>query len=279
MKELNPIMKHLAGRILAITNEKGGVGKTTYCQHICHALLEAGLTVAAIDLDPQHNFSDVMTGHVGITTNGTLDGYLSSSDLFSDVMPELPLYEVTAGFYLLATDLQLNDIETIPFESGVVTYPSYHIGELVKEYNIDVVVIDTPPVAGNRQLAGVLAATNVLLPMELTQFSINGIASVFDRLVDLCQKVDFPRPEFTLLPNRINTRAAKTAESLDGLTRLYGSVALPALAQRQPIADAADMGTPVWKLRDGNARIAATNMKKQLESMAQLVSLTQEKLV
>ncbi|QLI60536.1 ParA family protein (plasmid) [Aeromonas media] len=263
MNELKPVMKQLAGRILAITNEKGGVGKTTYCHHICHALLDAGLTVAAVDFDPQRNFTNVMTDHARIDTTG----YLCSSHLFSDVLPELPLYEARPGFYLLAADPELADIETIPFESGVVAYPGYHLGELVKAHNIDVVVIDTPPVAGNRQLAGVLAATNVLLPMELTQFSIDGIGSVFERLEGLCRAFEYPLPSFTLLPNRINARAAKTAAYLDAIVNTYPSVALPALVQRQPIADAADSATPVWKLRDGNARVAATNLKQQLTSM------------
>lgn len=263
MNELKTVMKQLSGRILAITNEKGGVGKTTYCQHISHALLEAGLTVAAVDFDPQKNFTNVMTGHAGIDPAG----YLCSSHLFNDSLPELPLYEVRPGFYLLAADPELADIETIPFESGVVAFPDYHLGELIKKHKIDVVVIDTPPVAGNRQLAGVLAATNVLLPMELTQFSIDGIGSVFERLEGLCRVFDTPLPTFTLLPNRINARAAKTATYLDAIVKTYPSVALPALVQRQPIADAADLATPVWKLRDGNARMAASNIKQQLTSM------------
>lgn len=264
MKELNPIMKHLAGRILAITNEKGGVGKTTYCQHICHALRDAGLTVLAVDFDPQRNFSNVMTGHADLALNG----YLGASHLFLDTMPIAPLYEAAPGFFLLAADPELADIETIPFETGVVTFPGYHLGELVKKYKIDVVVIDTPPVAGNRQLAGVLAATNVLLPMELTQFSIDGIASVFARLNGLCQTLDYPLPKLTLLPNRINTRAAKSASYLEAVIKQYPSVALPALANRQPIADAADAAVPVWKMKDGNSRVAATNIKQQLVSMA-----------
>lgn len=264
MNELKPVMKQLAGRVLAVTNEKGGVGKTTYCQHICHALLDAGLTVAAVDFDPQKNFTKVMTNHEGINTAG----YLCSSHLFSDVLPKLPLYEARPGFYLLAADRELDDMDTIPFESGVVAYPGYHLGELIKANNIDVVVIDTPPVAGNRQLAGVLAATNVLLPMELTQFSIDGIGSVFERLENLCRDFNYPVPPFTLLPNKINTRASKTAAYLDAVVKKFPSIALPALALRQPIADAADSATPVWKLRDGNARVAATNLKQQLTSMA-----------
>ncbi|MCX4116781.1 MULTISPECIES: ParA family protein [Aeromonas] len=263
MKNMKTFMKKLSGRILAITNEKGGVGKTTYCQHVCHAVMDAGLTVMAVDFDPQRNFTDVMTGHAALNT----EGYLCSSHLFCDEMPDLPLLKTQDGLYLLAADPELADIETIPFESGVVMYPGYHLEQLIKKHSIDVVIIDTPPVAGNRQLAGVLAATNVLLPMELTQFSVDGIASVCQRLTAICNAVDTPLPKLTLLPNRINTRAAKTAGYLEAVVNQYPSVALPALAQRQPIADAADVATPVWKLRDGNARVAATNIKEQLVSM------------
>lgn len=267
MIELIPLMKKLRGRTLAITNEKGGVGKTTYCQHISAALRDAGLTVLAVDFDPQRNFTNVMTGHAALE----LDNYLGASHLFEDNLPAMPVFEAGKGFYLIAADAQLADIETIPFESGVVTYPGYHLSQIVEKLNIDVVVIDTPPVAGNRQLAGVLAATNVLLPLELTQFSVDGIASVYSRLNNLCHVLEYPLPKFTLMPNRINTRARKSEDYLNELVREFPSIALPALAQRQPIADASDMATPVWKLRDGNARVAAANIKKQLASMVEEV--------
>lgn len=263
MKFLRNRVRDLIGRRLAITNEKGGVGKTTYSHHISALACEAGLKVLTVDFDPQGNLSSVVTGH-HLPSPSVLSGYLTASSLFNEELPDLPLFQPQAGLFLLPADEGLHEIESIPFETGVVLFPMQYLSYLIEQHQIDLVIIDTPPVAGNRQLAGVLAATNVLVPMELTQFSIDGISSVYARLQALCNQLQQPLPRVTLLPNRVNSRASKSGIYLQAITDNFSSVALPPLALRQPIADAADSAQPVWHLRDGNSRVATSNIKQQL---------------
>lgn len=263
MKFLKKRIHSLIGRRLAITNEKGGVGKTTYSYHLSILACEAGLKVLAVDFDPQANLSRVVTGHA-IEKHEIGLGHLRSSVLFSEELPELPLFQPHDGLYLLPADPEMNDIDSIPFETGVSLFPAQYLGYLVEKYQVDLVIIDTPPVAGNRQIAGVLASTNILVPMELTQFSVDGISSVYERLQILCTQLQQPLPRMTLLPNRVNTRAKKSALYLQDVIDNFSSVALPPLGLRQPIADAADCAQPVWSLTDGNSRIATSNIKQQL---------------
>jgi chromosome partitioning protein len=263
MKFLKKRIRDLIGCRLAITNEKGGVGKTTYSHHISILACEAGLKVLAVDFDPQGNLSSVVSGHQ-LPPAHILSAHLTASTLFGEELPDLPLLQPQSNLFLLPADARLADIESIPFETGVVLFPMQYIDYLVYEYQIDLVIIDTPPVAGNRQIAGVLASTNVLVPMELTQFSVDGISSVYERLQTLCKQLQQPLPRLTLLPNRVNTRAKKSGLYLQAITDNFSSVALPPLALRQPIADAADYAQPVWSFTDGNSRIATSNLKQQL---------------
>jgi chromosome partitioning protein len=159
-------------RIIAIANQKGGVGKTTTAVNLGAALAESGLRVLVVDLDPQGNAS---TG-LGINPR---DVNASIYDVLMQDTPALDAVEPTSLknlFVIPATlDLAGAEIELVPAFSRELKLKRA-LDPVRSEY--DVVLIDCPPSLGLLTVNGLAAADDVIVPIQCEYYALEGLGQL-----------------------------------------------------------------------------------------------------
>jgi chromosome partitioning protein len=161
-------------RVLAVANQKGGVGKTTTAINLGTALAAIGEHVLVVDLDPQGNASTALD----------VDHHVGQDSVYNALVEERPLSEVVtevAGmpglFCAPATiDLAGAEIELVP-----VVARELRLTRALKAYDtsgLDYVLIDCPPSLGLLTLNALVAADAVLIPLNCEYFALEGLADL-----------------------------------------------------------------------------------------------------
>lgn len=238
-------------KVIAVANQKGGVGKTTISVHLAIALKEAGKRVLFIDLDPQANSTQTMH-KVGCTV------VQNSSRMFEEDLE----IEANGSFSLIASDSAMADIERA--ENRVMAYFKVNLKKLDDDY--DFCIIDSPPTLGLRMTAALLAADYVLSPVELEDYSISGITKMLQTIYGVKEKWNPELHFLGMLPNRFNVRSVTQKETLAELMDKYAHLLIPAhISNRVSIPDALREGLPVWDLKRTSAKEAGKEMKKAFD--------------
>ncbi len=155
-------------KIVAIVNQKGGVGKTTTTVNLCHALAESGSKVTVIDLDPQGHLS-VSLGITAQSIGGIDEAMLKEKKIHQQ------LISVRENLQLITSGSKLKDIEQLADNK------SPH-GVLLKEAlrgglnDQDFVFIDCPPSSGLLVANALIAADEILIPMTSDFLALQGLS-------------------------------------------------------------------------------------------------------
>jgi chromosome partitioning protein len=167
-------------RIVAIANQKGGVGKTTTAVNLSAALAELGYRVLVIDLDPQGN----ATTGLGINARNL------EASIYDVLMHDLPLEECIEPTTLrnlfvgpATIDLAGAEIELVPAFSRELKLRRA-LAALGDDF--DFTVIDCPPSLGLLTVNGLAAATEVLVPIQCEYYALEGLSQLL-RNVNLVQ--------------------------------------------------------------------------------------------
>jgi chromosome partitioning protein len=167
-------------RIVAVVNQKGGVGKTTTAINLATALAGSGRSVLLVDVDPQGNLTSGV-GQKGKTTSaGTVYEALTAPEALSQGAP----FVLTTGIpnlSLIPADRQLTgaEIEMVPL-AGRETRLRQLLRSLRDGY--DFIFLDCPPSLGLLTLNGLVAADSVLIPLHCEYFALEGLAELVGTL-------------------------------------------------------------------------------------------------
>ena len=159
------------GKIIAVANQKGGVGKTTTSVNLSAAFAEMGKKVLLIDCDPQGN----ATSGLGIEKDGL---ELSIYDALINVTPmEEIIFQTQFGLDVVPSvmDLAGAEVELVNLEDK--QYRLKKAVELVKE-KYDYILIDCPPSLGHVTLNALTAADSVLLPLQCEFYALEGLSQL-----------------------------------------------------------------------------------------------------
>lgn len=162
-------------RVIAVANQKGGVGKTTTAINLSAALVEAGKRVLLVDLDPQGNASTGLGFEPGARGLTTYDLLLDDAEI-ADVV------RATAfdGLYLCpaTTDLSSADIELVSNEKRSFLLHDALNDPALDGYAIDYVLIDCPPSLSLLTVNAMIAAQSVLVPLQAEFFALEGLSQL-----------------------------------------------------------------------------------------------------
>lgn len=160
------------GRIIAVANQKGGVGKTTTAINLSSCLAEKGKKVLAVDMDPQGN----MTSGLGVDKNSVENTIYdliigeSSIDevLRKDIMKNLDI--IPANIDLSAAEIELIDVED----------KEYIVRNVIKDIkdNYDYIIIDCPPSLSMLTINAMTTATSVLVPIQCEYYALEGLSQL-----------------------------------------------------------------------------------------------------
>ncbi len=155
-------------KTIAITNQKGGVGKTTTAINLGASLAVFGKKVLIIDIDPQANATSGLNSERDVCIYHALIGKRSLKSLITPTEME-NLYIVPSNISLIGAEVELKSVEN----------KEKILKNLLKEVKgFDYVLIDCPPSLGFLTINALVAANSVLVPVQCEYFAMEGLAQL-----------------------------------------------------------------------------------------------------
>ncbi len=171
-------------KIIAIANQKGGVGKTTTTINLAAALAEAGARVLVVDLDPQGNASTGLGIEAGDRTLTTYDLLLEDVNLESIIIPT-----ATPGLKIVpaTVDLSSADLELMSNEKRSFLLHDALRQTQMDAFGFDYILIDCPPSLNLLTVNAMIAAHSVLVPLQSEFFALEGLSQLMLTLREVRQ--------------------------------------------------------------------------------------------
>ena len=203
--------------IIAIANQKGGVGKTTTAINLSAALAAKGLKTLLVDLDPQSNSTmSYLAQEEG--RRSVYETLTEPNVHLEDILQEVPNYP---------------NLWLAPSSIGLAKIEAKLLGELVSQYRLkdelsrvetsfDYLLLDTPPTLGNITINALVAATHVLVPIQSSYFALEGTDDLLETIDKLKQRAN---PQLQILGAVITLHDKRTVLSKDiqdQIRRVFG---------------------------------------------------------
>ena len=228
------------GRIIAIANQKGGVGKTTTAINLSACLAEKGQKVLAIDMDPQGN----MTSGLGLDKDDVdktiYDMIIGESEIEAVIKKETieNLDILPSNVDLSAVEIELIDVENKEF---IVNNSIQKIRD-----NYDFIIIDCPPSLSLLTINAMTTADSVLVPIQCEYYGLEGLSQLI-HTVELVKdrlnsKLEIEGVVFTMYDARTNLSLQVVENVKDNLQQNIYKTIIP---RNIRLAEAPSYGTPI----------------------------------
>jgi chromosome partitioning protein len=225
--EPKPLNGHGPARIVALCNQKGGVGKTTTTINLGASLAELGRKVLLVDFDPQGSLS------VGLGINPhTL---------------ELSIYNLLLGRDATAEEVirpsEVEGMDILPANIDLSAAEIQLVSEVAREQTLqrllrplrpryDVILIDCAPSLGLLTINALTAADKVIMPMECEFFALRGIALLTDTITKVQDRLNPDLEVLGILGTMYDPRTLHTREVMERVVDAFGDVVFHSVIRR-----------------------------------------------
>lgn len=228
------------GRVIAVANQKGGVGKTTTAINLSSSLVELGKNVLTIDMDPQGN----TTSGLGIDKN-EVDATVYELILDEASIDEAVTTSIMEGLDVIASNINLSgaEVELISIENKEFLLKEKI--DTIKD-NYDFVIIDCPPSLNLLTINAMTTADSILVPIQCEYYALEGLSQLI-HTIDLIKDRLNPGLEiegvvFTMYDSRTNLSLQVVENVKENLDRNIYKTIIP---RNIRLAEAPSYGMPI----------------------------------
>lgn len=227
-----PFTRPAGTRVLAVANQKGGVGKTTSVVNLAAALALNGLRVLVIDLDPQGNASTALGIEHPAGSPSIYDVVIGGVPLAEviQVSPESPLLQVVPA----TIDLAGAEIELVPMvarELRLRRALRTHLGAVGPD-RPDFVLLDCPPSLGLLTLNALVAARELLVPIQCEYYALEGLGQLVQTVDMVTQHLNESLEISTILLTMYDARTRLSGQVADEVRKPFGDRVLATVIPR-----------------------------------------------
>lgn len=225
--------------VISVTNQKGGVGKTTSAVNIAYYLAKQGKKTLLIDFDPQGN----ATSGLGIDKqqlDGTMSDVILETKLLADVvLPTLHknLFIAPATPHLANTEVELAQAHRrfTRLKNAIGTLPAY-----------DFIIIDSPPSLSLLTVNGLIAARYVLLPVQAEFYALEGLGQLLETMKLVRKNMNPTLDLLGVLPTMVDGRTTLSGQVYEEIKKHFpGKVFKHTIPRNIRLAEAPSHGLPV----------------------------------
>jgi chromosome partitioning protein len=229
------------GRIIAVVNQKGGVGKTTTAINLSSCLAELGKKVLLMDIDPQGNASSGLGIDRKLTEARNIYGVFSGNSSIEDITIETSMENLS----LAPSNIQLTgaEVELVGMIARETKLRSA-VENIVE--NFDFIIIDCPPSLGLLTVNALTASNSTLIPIQCEYYALEGLSQLVNVIDLIKSSLNTSLSIEGILLTMADTRTNLAKQVIDEVKNYFGSQVFETIIPRSiRLSEAPSFGKPI----------------------------------